>query len=172
MLGSVRARLTLWHGTVLAVLLIGFATGAYIFVVRTSRTRTDAALRDALSNLRTQLVAERPQQHDTRAAAEEVLREIHLREMSFVVFDSVGLPVAASVVSPAHDPDEDPDAPLDIAALGRFARGASTQPSVVALPAQEGGYRAAIASVAMPEGRFVAAVSVCAPAPRRIRRVR
>jgi heavy metal sensor kinase len=77
-----------------------------------------------------------------------------------VVFDSLGRPVSASVAPPAPEPAKQPDAPLDVAALGRLARGAAARPTIVALPDREGGYRAAIASVAMPDGRYVAAVAM------------
>ena len=161
MLGSVRSRLTLWHTSVLAVLLALFVTGAYIFVVRTSRARTDAAVLDAVSNLQTELTTERTQQPTTRDAAEEVLRELHFQQIAFVVFDSTGALVASSYARPPRHHEEGTAASLDRARLGRMVRGIRTsQPSVIAIPDREGGFRAAVASVTLPDGRFIVGAAV------------
>ena len=94
---SVRARLTLWHTAVLAALLLLFAIGSYAFVAYSSRARTNAILADALSDLRTELRAERPNQPSTGAAAREVLNELRFRTIAFVVYDSAARIVAAAL---------------------------------------------------------------------------
>jgi heavy metal sensor kinase len=161
MLASVRARLTLWHTLVLAVLLGLFAAGAHTFIVRTSRARTDAAVRDALSDLQTELEAERRQQPSTQVAAREVLQELRFRSIAFVVFDSGGRPVAMSVPRQPESARRDPDPPLDVARLGRRLRSRTGGgPRVITLPDREGGYRAAATMVRMPEGPFIAAAAV------------
>jgi hypothetical protein len=53
-----RARLTLWHTAVLAILLALFAAEAYAFVLHSSRARTDASLGEAVDDLVNELVAE------------------------------------------------------------------------------------------------------------------
>jgi heavy metal sensor kinase len=161
MLGSVRSRLTLWHTSVLAVLLALFVTGAYVFVVRTSRARTDAAVLDAVSNLQSELIAERTQQPTTRYAAEEVLGELHFQQIAFVVFDSTGELVASSYARPPRHHEEGTAASLDRQRLGRMVRDVrSSRPTVVAIPDREGGFRAAVAAVTMPDGRYVVGAAV------------
>lgn len=161
MLKSVRARLTLWHTLVLAVLLALFVWAAYAFVVRTSRARTDAAVLDAVGHLRAALLSERPRQPTTADAARQVLAGLHFRKIAFVVFDSTGRAVAVSLTRPELEPDEEPSLSLDTARLARDARAfGPAEPQVVALPDREGGYRAALASANLPEGRFVVAAVV------------
>jgi heavy metal sensor kinase len=160
MLRSVRARLTLWHTTVLAVLLGLFAVGAYTFVVRTSRLRTDAEVADAVFHLRTELVAERPQQPSTQAAAEEMLQELHFRHIAFAVFDSVGRVVAKSD-PPPPDSAGVSRAPLAVAQLAKLVRsGAAVGTRVISLPDQDGGFRAAMAEARLPDGRYVVGAAV------------
>ncbi len=159
MFTSVRARLTLWHTSVLAVLLTLFAAGAYAFVVRTSRARTDAAVLDAVHHLQIELIAERARQPDTRTAAREVLRRLHFREIAFAVFDSSGRPIATSIGHP-HSRHE-AEATITATRLGRTVQpGEATGPRVVALPDHEGGYRAAIATVRLADGQFAVGAAV------------
>ncbi len=158
MLTSVRARLTLWHTAILAVLLVAFVAGAYWFVVRTSRARTDAAVLDAVDNLYAELVSERRHKPTTAAAALDVLHDLHFQRISFVVFDSTGSVIAASLPKAS---DEDHVASADTALLRRVIRkGRLAASTLVALPDNEGGYRAAIRPAPMPEGRFIVAAAV------------
>lgn len=161
MLSSVRARLTLWHTFVLAVLLGLFVTGAYVFVLGLGRARTDSAVLDAVTNLELELLAERPRHPTTRAAAAEVLSKLHFRQIAFVVFDSSGKLVASSRARQRSGPEEGSAASLDVSELGRIASGAATSDAqVVAVPDREGGFRAAVTSMAMPDGRFVVSAAV------------
>jgi heavy metal sensor kinase len=156
-IASVRGRLTLWHTFVLAVLLVLFAGGAYTFVVRTSRARTDAAVRDAVNNLASELQAERPQQPTTLDAASEVLHELHFRQLAFVVYDTTGRAIAASLTRPASSAADGVELPLDTARLARAIRdhGITRATDVLAVPDAEGGYRAAVTYTTLPEGAYV-----------------
>lgn len=158
MLDSVRARLTLWHTAVLAVLLGLFAAGAYLFVVRITRARIDEAVLDAASILHAELAAERPRRGTTREAAAEVLGELRFHGVGLMVFDSAGDVVASSLPRPRAIAGEDADPPFDPGRLWRVARAAPAgRRRLVTVPDPEGGYRAAMLPVGMPDGRFVAA---------------
>lgn len=161
MFRSVRARLTLWHTGVLAVLLALFAAAAYAFVVRTTNARTDRVLLQAVDGLDAELSAERQDAPTDRQAAEEVVRELRFRGFAYIIYDTAGAVVAASVPRPAMVPrGEDPDPPFDPANLGRLVRGRTLAPAaLVSLPDPEGGYRAAVAPARLPGDRYVVAVA-------------
>jgi heavy metal sensor kinase len=153
--------MTLWHTFVLAVLLGLFTTGAYFFVLQLSRTRTDSAVLDAVAHLEVELVAERPDHSTTHAAAAEVLSKLHFRQIAFVVFDSSGKLVASSRARSKSGPEDGSAASLDVSELGRIASAAATEDAkVVAVPDLEGGFRAAVTSMTMPDGRFVVSAAL------------
>ncbi|MDB4908161.1 MAG: two-component histidine kinase [Gemmatimonadetes bacterium] len=155
-LASVRARLALWNTAVLALLLVLLAAGAYAFVLETSRARTDSVVRDAMTDLQYQLVAERPQHATTREAAQEVLQELQFRHITFFVYDSAGALVASSLPRARASRHEPPEAAFDATRLGRLiAADWPTRSRAVSLPDPEGGYRAVTIGVQMPDGRFV-----------------
>jgi heavy metal sensor kinase len=160
MLGSVRWRLTLWHSAVLALLLALFAVGAYAFIVRASRERTAASVLDAAGDLQAELLDERHHQPTTLDAAREVLGELRFRSFAFVVYDAGGRPVAVTVPRSRRAAGESVDPAFDVDRLGRIVRSSAPRaPRVVTLADAEGGYRAAIAPVNMPEGRFFVAAA-------------
>ncbi len=160
MFASVRARLALWHTAVLAVLLVTVTAGAYTFVVYATRTRTDAALRDALSDLRTELLAERGRQSLTRGAADEVLHEMRFRTIAFVVFDAAGRVVAASIPPSRLSANTDSEPPFDARRLGaEFASAPIAREMTTTLPDEEGGYRVALAPLRMRDGSFTIAAA-------------
>jgi len=160
MLASVRWRLTLWHSAVLAVLLALFATGAYAFIVRTSGARTAASVLDAVGDLQAELLEERRQQATTLDAAREVLGELRFRSFAFVVYDPHGRAIAVSLPRERVTAGEGSDPQFDVARLGRIVASAPPRaPRVMTLTDPEGGYRAAVASVSMPEGPFVVAAA-------------
>jgi heavy metal sensor kinase len=160
MLASVRWRLTLWHSAVLAVLLALFSVGAYAFIVRESRARTAASVLDAVGDLQAELLAERQQQPTTLAAAREVLGELRFRSFAFVVYDARGGPIAESLPRSRTQSDEEASPPIDVARLGRIVAAARVREArVVTLADPEGGYRAALAPVTMPEGEYVVAAA-------------
>jgi heavy metal sensor kinase len=160
MLASVRWRLTLWHSAVLAVLLALFAGGAYAFIVRASRERTAASVLDAAGDLQVELLDERRNQATTLDAAREVLGELRFRSFAFVVYDGGGHPIAVTVPRSRHTEGEGVDPSFDVVRLGRIIGSTPPRaPRVVTLADPEGGYRAAIAPVTMPEGRFFVAAA-------------
>ena len=162
-IASLRTRLTLWHTGVLAVLITSFAIGAYVFLERGTWSRTDSALLDAAADLRSELLAERGDQMTTRGAAAEVLPEIRFTTIAFVVYDSAGGIVAASIPPSLRGvrtakPDSELGPPFDphqLTPLLRFARPQQVA-RTVALPDAEGGYRAALEPLTLPDGRFTA----------------
>ena len=160
MFGSVRWRLTLWHSAVLAVLLALFAAGAYAFIVRASRERTAASVLDAAGDLQVELRDERRHQATTLDAAREVLGELRFRSFAFVVYDARGRPVAMTAPRSRRSGGESGDPEFDVARLGRIISSTPPRaPRVVTLADPEGGYRAAIAPVRMPEGEFFVAAA-------------
>ena len=162
---SVRARLTLWHTSVLAVLLVLVAGGAYTFVAYSTRARTDAALLDALSDLRTEISAERKRQPSTERAAHEVLNELRFRSISFVVYDAMGRTVAASIPRPPRPgAGEETEPAFDQSKLAARVAGVGRTPAIVAVDDPEGGYRAAIDRVRFSDGSFVLAAAQAAHA--------
>ena len=161
MIASVRARLTLWHTAVLAVLLALFASGAYAFVRYASRARTDAAVIDAVNDLVMELTAERRGGTTTPSAAAEVMRELRFRALAFVVYDREGHVVASSVPPPPPSSGGEPAEPaFDVARLGRLVAGGKlTRRVFVSIGDSEGGYRAALMPVRLADGMFVAAAA-------------
>ena len=158
---SVRARLALWHTTVLAVLLAAFAVAAYLFVSRAVSARTDASLADALLDFRTGLLAERGPGVRTPAVAREVLGDVRSRTIAFTVFDSAGRVVAAALPPPppppARENSESPFDPRQVETVVRSTR--STTPIALTVPDAEGGYRVQLELLAMPDGRFTIAAA-------------
>ncbi|HEY5060216.1 MAG TPA: HAMP domain-containing protein, partial [Gemmatimonadaceae bacterium] len=161
MIASMRARLTLWHTAVLAVLLTLFAAGAYAFVRYSSRVRTDAAVGDAVNDLVAELNAEHGSGTSTAATAAEVMRELRFRRIAFVVYDSAGRVVASSVPRPPRPDAGEPTEPaFDAARLGTLASAAHITRRVFAsIGDSEGGYRAALDPMHFPDGTFVAAAA-------------
>ncbi|MEO6879103.1 MAG: HAMP domain-containing sensor histidine kinase [Gemmatimonadaceae bacterium] len=160
MISSMRARLALWHTSVLAVLLALFAAGAYAFVAHSGRARTDAAVSDAVNDLITGLAAERTGQTTTRAAAGEVMRELRFRTIAFVLYDASGAVVASSVPRPRPDEGEPADPPFDATRLGPLVAGGQvTRRTLVSIGDAEGGYRAALERVRFGDGTFIAAAA-------------
>lgn len=161
-IASLRTRLTLWHTGVLAVLIVAFAIGAYVFLERGMWSRTDSALLDAAADLRSELLAERRDHSTTRGAAAEALPEIRFTTIAFVIYDSAGGIVAASIPPSLRalrtaKPDSEVGPPFDPQQLTPLLRSErSHEARTVALPDAEGGYRAALEPLTMPDGRFTA----------------
>ena len=164
MISSLRARLAAWHTAVLAVLLAAFAGGAYAFVVRSVRARTDASLSDALLDLRDGLLAERGPGVRTRAVAREVLSDVRFRAIVLAVFDDSARLIASAVPpTPRPTSEEDSEPPFDLRRVEALLRSSSpTRTVTLTLPDAEGGYRVELAPLAMNDGRFtiVAATSI------------
>ncbi|HEX4681262.1 MAG TPA: ATP-binding protein, partial [Gemmatimonadaceae bacterium] len=135
--------------------------GAYAFVVHATRARTDASARDALADLRSQLLAERRDQASTSAAAREVLHELRFRTIAFMVFDASGRVVAASIPAPPPaSASEDSEPPFDATRLGMTVAAAPVgRAAFMTLPDEEGGYRVALAPLTEADGRFTLAAA-------------
>ena len=146
------------------MLLAAFAAGAYAFVAHAVAARTDATLADALLDLQSGLIAERSPGMKTPAAAREVLSDMRSRTIAFALFDSIGHAVAIAVPAPRRpSATEDSEPAFDPSRVGPFIRATHVStPIVVTLPDSEGGYRARLAPLHMPDGRFtlVAATSI------------
>lgn len=98
---SVRARLTLWHTAAVAVVLATFALGTYGFLVQSAARLVDRSLADDARAFVEVWVAERAE-HDTsaHAAAADAADEFRSRDRRVLVYDRVGLLVAASDSDP------------------------------------------------------------------------
>jgi heavy metal sensor kinase len=158
MITSIRARLTLWHTAVLAVLLALFAVGAYAFVLESSRARTDAALSEAVDDLVSELAQEGRNQPTSRAAT-EALSDLRFRTIALVMYDSAGRIIASAIPRTLRrGVQEDTESPFDAEQLGRAVKSARiTRRKFVSIGNAEGGYRAALEPVRRVDGIFVAA---------------
>lgn len=138
---SLRARLTLWYTVFLAVPLILFALGCYLFFASTLRTRTDEFIADALTAFSRELHAERRIASSPVDAIGTTVAEVRFRDLHIAVFDSVGSAVATSATD-RSDPDGDqPDPTLDARISAARARALPTV-NAVTLPTGNGDYRA------------------------------
>jgi heavy metal sensor kinase len=162
-IASLRTRLTLWHTLLLAVLILSFTAVAYAFLERSTWARTDSALFDAARDLRRELIAQSGGESTTRAAAAEALPEIRFTTIAFVVYDSAGGVVAASIPPSLRGQripktDREARSPFDPRRLTPLIRGESAQraPRIVTLRGAEGGFRAALVPLTMPDGHFTA----------------
>jgi heavy metal sensor kinase len=150
---SLRAQLAAWHTSVLAILLVLFAAGAYAFVAYSARAQIDASVANAADDLATELAAERPNHGTTAAAGKEVLSEMQSRSIAFAIYDAAGNVVASQVGRAAGDP-------RNLAALGRMVAGRrTTHRFFVTVPDSEGGYRAAVVPVRLSDGPFTVAAA-------------
>ena len=159
---SVRLRLTLWHTVILGALLTAFALAAYVFVTHVVRVRTDASLTDALLDLQMALGAERSEHASTPALAREALSDMRFRTIALVVFDSTAHVVASAIPRPVSASNrEEPETPFDPRRLSTAVANAarSNRPRTFTLPDAEGGYRVQLATIEMPDGRFVLAAT-------------
>jgi heavy metal sensor kinase len=158
---SLRKRLALWHTSVLAVLLVAFAAGAYAFVFFATRARTDAALGDAAEDLATGLAGERPNQPTAAAAASEVLSDLQSRAITFVVYDSAGRIIGSRAPRPHRaSPNQQAEPRFDAAAFGRTLSSQRIhRRTAVSFGAFGGGFRVALVPVRLRDGRFVAATA-------------
>ena len=97
MIDSVRGRLALWHTSVLAALLVTFASLSYGLLSRTITRRTDAYLEESAGALADDLHADDITDAADSTGAQETLAEFHLRDLGFFVFDARGRLVASAL---------------------------------------------------------------------------
>ncbi len=150
MIHSVRARLALWHTAVVATLLVAFAAGAYLFLGQTLAHRADRFLEESARAFGNDVTAERADEATNAEAAAASAHEFHFRDLSFVVYDSLGRVVAASLAPAARTADVD-DPRLDTARVRRAARvsGGATAPFFATAPDDEGGFRVFVLPLAL-----------------------
>lgn len=111
MFNSVRARLTLWYTGVLALVLVAFASAAYLFLAHTFSHRTDDSLAEMARAFDETVRGEEKEIREGREAAPpggwggatpadaavvEAVSEYHFRDYQFLVYDEGRRLVAAS----------------------------------------------------------------------------
>ena len=99
---SVRLRLALWHTAALALVLGVFATGMYLYVMRTTLRQVDRDLAQSAARFGHAVEAEFTEQaemtlHD---AVTEVARDTRFRDRVIVVYDTSGAMLARSFTTP------------------------------------------------------------------------
>lgn len=158
---SLRARLALWHTSVLGIILGAFAIAAYAFVFFASRARTDSNLADAVGDVVAQLRAEAGDRRSIGSTAAEALTELRFRTIAFIVYDASGRPIASNI--PTHHATEKgrTEPAVDTSRLREIVRKASglKQREFVLLPDAEGGYRALLEPVRLSRDRVVVAAA-------------
>lgn len=90
MLDSVRIRLTLWHVSVLAVLLIVFCVSVYALFSRNLYRRVDAVLGTLMDAAISQLADELKEEGDLTRAPAGALNELAYDKPVFAIYDSQG----------------------------------------------------------------------------------
>lgn len=117
MIDSVRSRLALWHTSVLAALLVTFASLSYGLLSRTITRRTDAYLEESAGALANDLHADDITDAADSTGAQETLAEFHLRDLGFLVFDSRGKLVASDLPADSASGVHRAGAMVDFAAV-------------------------------------------------------
>ncbi len=142
MIDSVRGRLALWHTSVLAALLVTFASLSYGMLSRAISRRTDDYLAESASALATDLAAAGVTDASDSAGARESLAEFHLRDLGFLIFDGHGRFVASDLPRDSSNAAR-PGAIVDFGAV-RNALGTdlvADGPEAATLPNGRGGIR-------------------------------
>ncbi len=94
---TVRVRLAVWHTATLALLLMAFACGAYLFLARVTLSRIDRELEATARNVAVAWTTEQSENRSTaREAASEVLAEVRDRSLRVLMYDGRGRYVGAS----------------------------------------------------------------------------
>lgn len=130
MFDSVRARLTLWHVGVLALVMLLFSVGIYVLLARNLHRRTDATIAAALAAMEHLLAYERAEGDSELEAARNTVAELRYPQTALAVYVADGrllaetrfgamqaaLPMTANAVNETpryftlkttHDPSED-----------------------------------------------------------------
>lgn len=117
---SVRARLTTWYTTMLAVPLVGFAVASYFALQTALVNRTDQFVGDALAAFSTELAHEVLEMPTGAIGLRVALAEMQFREMQIIMLDSASQFVASGRLQhtfPKSAAMPDAHAPLDTRAL-------------------------------------------------------
>jgi two-component system OmpR family sensor kinase len=90
MFGSVRARLTLWHVGVLALLLVGFSLGLYVLLRDNFYERADGILKSVCSATVSILTKELSESGLDELAARDAVKTLNLPEHTLAILDAQG----------------------------------------------------------------------------------
>ncbi len=96
MFDSMRARLTLWYVSVLALVLLAFSFGVHSLLERKLHQRLDAGLRSALESMQHSLLDELAEGETQQEAAMSTVSELLYPNLVMAVFDSEGRLLAES----------------------------------------------------------------------------
>jgi two-component system, OmpR family, sensor kinase len=96
MLETVRARLTAWYVSVLAVVLIAFSLGVYAFLAQALHARVDEGLRSVLEIAATSLTHDAAEGQDPADAARSTVAELSNRLQRLAIHDAGGRLLARS----------------------------------------------------------------------------
>jgi heavy metal sensor kinase len=100
MFRSIRAKLTLWYISVLAVIFAAFAIATYTLFLRAVQDETNTNISEMAENFTTyagQLQAERPRRFRNESLITEVLEEFQFRDYRFAVVSSENVLVGRTV---------------------------------------------------------------------------
>ncbi|HEX2778021.1 MAG TPA: ATP-binding protein [Gemmatimonadaceae bacterium] len=87
MLHSIRARLTAWYASVLALTLVAFAAAAYVFLRHTTMERVDEYLVETARLVGDVVEVEETADSSVAPALDEVISEFHPRDVTVLVLD-------------------------------------------------------------------------------------
>jgi len=90
MFGSVRARLTLWHVSVLALLLVAFSLGLYVLLRNNFYERADGILKSVCSATVSILTKELSESGLDELAARDAVKTLNLPEHTLAILDAQG----------------------------------------------------------------------------------
>lgn len=90
MFESLRARLTLWYVSVLALILVAFGVAVYVMLSRALHRRVDEALRSTLEISITSLTHDALEGQSSQSAAQSTTAELSHPQQAMMIFDNTG----------------------------------------------------------------------------------
>jgi two-component system, OmpR family, sensor kinase len=90
MFESVRARLTMWYVSALALILVVFGVAVYVMLSRALHRRVDEALRSTLEISTTSLTHDTQEGQSSRSAAQSTTAELSHPQQAMMIFDDAG----------------------------------------------------------------------------------
>src|ERR1044072_2150023 len=114
MTNTVRARLTLWYVSALALILVVFGVAVYAMLSRALHRRVDEALRSTLEIAVTSLTNDAEEGQSSQSAAQSTATELSSSQQAMLIFDGEGHLLAAHPQAESrHVPLPDPGAITD-----------------------------------------------------------
>jgi heavy metal sensor kinase len=101
---TIRGRVALWFTATVAVLLLGFGTGGYLFLARTAAATIDAELDDAASAVASALSLEASARQPVGAFVPRVVREMRFRGMVVAVYERESRALVTGEPLPGFEP--------------------------------------------------------------------